>query len=106
SNNNKNLKYVWEVREESTDRKSGGDAEAEPPEVPGCIKNKGNNTILVKAPLKEGEYRLYVKVFGEGNKFCYANIPFYVKPADPFLPQPQKIKFKNYDLKSFENDNK
>ena len=75
------LKLTWSVVEESTNTKSGGDAESEPPAIPGLIKNKKGYTAEFKAPKKEGAYRLFVYAYDKKGHVAYVNIPFYVKPS-------------------------
>jgi hypothetical protein len=95
------LTYFWELAPESTDLKSGGDAEEKPAAINGKISGNGNDEIILKTPLKEGKYRLFVSV-SDGKKIAYTNIPFYVE-NDPSLAEKQ-IRFKNQTLKSFENE--
>ena len=95
------LTYFWELAPESTDLKSGGDAEEKPAAINGKISGNGKDEIILKTPLKEGKYRLFVSV-SDGKKIAYTNIPFYVE-NDPSLAEKQ-IRFKNQTLKSFENE--
>ena len=76
--NSDKLNYTWELFPESTDLKTGGDAENKPVSIPGKIKGKSKSTITLKAPNTEGRYRLFVKV-SDGKKVAYTNIPFYVQ---------------------------
>ena len=95
------MTYFWELAPVSTDLKSGGDAEEKPAAINGKISGNGNDEIILKTPLKEGKYRLFVSV-SDGKKIAYTNIPFYVE-NDPSLAEKQ-IRFKNQTLKSFENE--
>ncbi len=74
------LAYYWEVKPESTQVGEGGDYEPEPPSLEGLL-NEGANLaeITLKAPEKEGAYRLFVYVKDGQNNAAHANIPFYVK---------------------------
>lgn len=72
------LKFEWSVREESTDRKSGGDAESEPPSVPGSIVSPDGPRVTVKTPAKPGSYRLFVIVRDGKGGASADNIPFRV----------------------------
>lgn len=72
------LTYHWEVMEESTDLKSGGDFETTPRKLPECIEEPQNNKIVVKSPAKPGAYRLFVYVFDGNGHAAHANVPFYV----------------------------
>jgi len=74
------LRYYWEVRRESTDRREGGDAERVPEEVPKCIvraDDSGNATIRV--PSAPGAYRLFVTVRDGKGSGCIDNWPFFVE---------------------------
>lgn len=92
------LSYKWELYQESTDLKSGGDAENKPPLIYGKIKGSSKNEIILKAPLTEGRYRLFVFVNDE-EKVAYMNVPFYVE-NDPGIAA-KKVRFKSQTLKSF-----
>jgi hypothetical protein len=74
---NDRLSYTFEIMPESTDLKTGGDFETKPPVIASVHSEKGSAQL--KAPDKEGAYRLlfYVRD-GKGN--CgTANIPFFVE---------------------------
>lgn len=73
------LKIEWEVRAESTDRKVGGDAEAEPPAFPECIVRQQNTQATIRAPRKPGAYRLFVTVRDGQGGASKDNFPFFVK---------------------------
>lgn len=75
---NDSLKYEWSVREESTDRKSGGDKESEPPAVSGCIASEDGPKATIKTPSKPGSYRLFVIVRDGKGGASADNIPFRV----------------------------
>ncbi len=75
-----NLKIDWQVVSESTDVKSGGDAESAPPSIPGVIKSKSKNSMEFEAPKTEGAYRVFVFAYDQQGNMAYFNIPFYVKP--------------------------
>lgn len=75
---NNPLKLEWKVVEESSDRRVGGDAEAEPPAVPGCIVSQNGNTVKLKTPSKKGAYRLFVVVRDGKGSASADNIPFRV----------------------------
>jgi hypothetical protein len=97
--NNDKLIYSWELYPESTDLKSGGDAEMKPPQLTGCLKGKNKSVVQLKAPHQEGRYRLFVKVF-DGEKLAYMNIPFYVSPDE----LDKRIHFEAQTLKSFDEE--
>ena len=73
------LQVMWEVREETRDAKSGGDAEAVPRDFPAAIQSSDNQKAQIQAPSEAGSYRLYVWVFDNKGGFATANIPFQVK---------------------------
>jgi len=73
------LTYAWQVREETSDPREGGDREAVPPVVPNAIVKQAGSKITFHTPKKPGAYRLFVEVRdGKGN-VATANVPFYVK---------------------------
>ncbi len=74
------LRYVWDIRAESTDRKQGGDKEAAPPSFPDAIvAGQGTSKITIKAPQSEGGYRLFVTAYdGQGGAVAH-NVPFHVE---------------------------
>ena len=74
------LRYVWDIRAESSDRKTGGDAEAAPPSFAKAItRGQGSRRISFKAPKQPGGYRVFVTVFdGQGGAAAH-NLPFQVK---------------------------
>ena len=77
------LTVRWEVRSESTDRREGGDREAEPPPHPESIVEAVGKDLAFKAPTLTGPCRLFVFVYdGKGNA-ATANVPFLVKEASP-----------------------
>jgi hypothetical protein len=80
------LSYSWEVMEESTERKVGGDAESVPNRLPGLIADPKQSEITLKAPDKAGAYRLFAYVFDGKGHAAHSNIPFHV---DGFLDKVQ-----------------
>lgn len=75
------LTYAWEVMEESTDLKWGGDLESKPRTLPNCFVDSKKSEVQLKAPVKPGAYRLFVYVFDGRGHAAHANIPFYVDSA-------------------------
>lgn len=74
------LRYVWDIRAESTDRKIGGDAEAAPPSFATAIKQgQGTARIEFKAPNIAGAYRVFVSVFDDQGGAAVHNVPFLVE---------------------------
>jgi len=73
------LEYRWEVREESSDRREGGDAERPPAEVPGAVAADGSTgRATVTAPTRAGAYRLFVTVLDGNGSGCTDNWTFHV----------------------------
>ena len=74
------LRYVWDVRAESSDRRTGGDAEAVPPSFPDVIRSgQGTRRVSLKLPRRAGAYRVFVTVFdGKGGAAAH-NFPFNVE---------------------------
>jgi hypothetical protein len=73
------LHYRWEVREESSDRREGGDAERPPDEVPGAVVAAGSaGQATVTAPRRPGGYRLFVTVLDGNGSGSMDNWPFHV----------------------------
>ncbi len=74
------LAYTWQVIAESTDRKTGGAAEAAPPIIAGCIISPSGSKVTVRTPDQPGAYRLFVTVRDGQGGACTENVPFYVLP--------------------------
>lgn len=77
--NQDKLTVRYELLPESTDLKEGGDRENRPQPLNGLVNSINNTKATLKAPDKEGAYRLFVYVSDGHNKVATANIPFYVK---------------------------
>ncbi len=75
------LKIVWEILHETTDKRTGGDEEEKPAAVDGLIVKANNRSITFKAPFEKGPYRLFVYVYDQKGSGAHANIPFYVKTS-------------------------
>ena len=75
---NDKLGWSWSVVEESSDRKTGGDAEAVPPPVPGSIISQADGKVTIKTPEKPGAYRLFVIVRDGHGGASADNVPFRV----------------------------
>jgi hypothetical protein len=76
---NDKLTYAWQVREETSDPREGGDAEAVPPVVPGAVLQQAGPHITFRTPQKSGAYRLFVEVRDGKGSVATANVPFFVK---------------------------
>jgi len=58
----------------------GGDFEARPKAAENAISDAtGDGQATLKAPAKEGAYRLFIYISDGNNKVATANLPFYVK---------------------------
>lgn len=77
------LTTTWQVRQEATDLRKGGDLEAVPPEVTVTVLEQGPTLIRFRAPDTPGAYRLFATVRNrtpEGvEKAATANLPFLVR---------------------------
>jgi hypothetical protein len=81
----KSAKVWYEILPESTDIKSGGDAENRPPSIaykslgrlkPGTYRGQ---PLAFRVPSKPGAYRIFVYLEAEGF-VAYGNVPFFVEP--------------------------
>lgn len=75
---NDSLAYSWEVMEESTDLKTGGDLENKPKTLRGLIEDPRKSQSTLKAPAQPGAYRLFIYALDGRGHAAHANIPFYV----------------------------
>jgi hypothetical protein len=98
------LKYNWEIIPESTDIKSGGDAESKPEPIRGLFVARRNNELRFRAPAQEGAYRLFITITDGNEHAAYLNIPFYVVPRPIGSNQSRFVEFIEYDMDSFEID--
>jgi hypothetical protein len=73
------LTYRWEVMEESTDLKTGGDLESKPKSYKDLVIEVGAPETRFKAPTRPGAYRLFLYAFDQHNHAAHANIPFLVE---------------------------
>lgn len=73
---NDTLTYRWEIMPESTDLGWGGDHESRPETL---LNEIGQPNMVLKAPVTEGPYRLFVYVTDANNHAATANFPFFVK---------------------------
>jgi hypothetical protein len=78
-NGSPNLRAVWELLPESTDKRLGGDAEARPGQVEISNQNQRGTCMTFQAPGKPGSYRLFFYLYGEGNSVATASFPFLVE---------------------------
>ena len=75
---NDKLNYRWEILQESTDLKDGGDFENRPKAVQFKIINSNEGQLKFNAPTKKGAYRLFGYVDDGNEHAATANIPFKV----------------------------
>ncbi len=73
------LVYRWELRSESSDRKTGGDRELAPPAHPDALISADGPTGNFRAPTEPGAYRIFVYVVDPGGRAATANVPVLVK---------------------------
>jgi hypothetical protein len=77
---NDELRYEWQVIPESTDKKTGGDAERAPKPLNGIFRKTSFKARQVSftAPMKEGQYRLFLFAHDGKGKVATGNIPFQI----------------------------
>lgn len=73
------LSYRWELMPESTDIRSGGDAEAKPQAISFGKLSERDGTLKFRIPNREGPYRMFVYVYDGNGNAATANIPFFVE---------------------------
>lgn len=76
------IAYSWEIMEEATDLKTGGDFESKPKTLAGLIENPKKSEIALKAPTRPGAYRLFIYALDGKGHAAHANVPFYVDKQD------------------------
>jgi hypothetical protein len=75
---NDSLTAKWEVLSESEELDGNADKQVRPKPIAGALIEQNSNKVTLKAPKKEGAYRLYVYVYDGHNNIATANTPFYV----------------------------
>jgi hypothetical protein len=73
------LRYEWVLMKEATDLKVGGDHEATPESLKEAIASQADNVATLRAPVKPGNYRLFLYVRNGQGAAATGNIPFQVK---------------------------
>jgi len=92
------IRFLWQIIPESTDIRSGGDAESAPKALSGLMIRKKGNTAKLRAPQKEGAYRLFLTLTDGNGHYGYSNIPFYVIPRDADAKPAKAVSFKRMTL--------
>jgi len=92
------LRYYWSIVPESTDKRSGGDAEAAPLPVMGSLKSTKDGSMRGRVPKVEGPYRLFLFVEDGKGQVGTANLPFFVIPRPESAKQARAIEFKEINL--------
>lgn len=72
------LSYSWQIMQESTDLKTGGDFESTPKCLPELIAAPKEAEVSVRAPAQAGAYRLFSYIYDGKGHAAHVNIPFYV----------------------------
>ncbi len=73
------LDFAWELLPESTDIRSGGDAEARPDAVSFRVLSNENGVLRFRAPVKEGAYRMFLVIYDGNGNAATMNMPFFVR---------------------------
>ncbi|MEY5011173.1 MAG: hypothetical protein RLZZ253_2312 [Verrucomicrobiota bacterium] len=74
------LHAEWQVTAESTDRRSGGDAESEPGSFPDAVLEAKVTGAVIRTPDRPGNYRLFVIVRDGHGAASVENLCFRVEP--------------------------
>lgn len=72
------LRYLWQIKTESTATQVGGDFEAAIANLSGLINDPASQSPKLVAPTQAGAYRLFVYAYDGQGHAAHANIPFYV----------------------------
>ena len=72
------LQFEWSVIAETHDRRSGGDVEATPPTIPGCVVENNGDRARIQLPDTSGAYRVFIFLRDAHGGGSAANFPFYV----------------------------
>ncbi len=92
------VKVEWVIFPESNAVSAGGDFESALQPVLGSLSKRKDNSVHLRAPSKEGAYRLFVFVRDKDNRTAYANIPFYVLPRLELDPPAKSVRLKKQEL--------
>ncbi len=76
--------YEWQVIPESTDKKTGGDKERAPKPLNGIFKKSDfqKDKVEFNAPVRPGQYRLFLFAHDGNGNVATGNIPFLVEEAN------------------------
>ncbi|MBD1395648.1 hypothetical protein H9Q13_00585 [Pontibacter sp. JH31] len=78
------LQVKWEILPETVSEDGNTIKESKPHPVEGALAMSKDTKVALKAPQRDGAYRLYAYVYdGQGN-VATANFPFYVKAGNTF----------------------
>nr|WP_230392329.1 glycoside hydrolase family 2 TIM barrel-domain containing protein [Pontibacter sp. FD36] len=78
------LQVQWELLPETVSEDGNAIKEEKPDAISDAIQKTAGNNVTLKAPQRDGAYRLYAYVYdGQGN-VATANFPFYVKAGNTF----------------------
>ena len=77
------LRFEWELLPESTDIRAGGDVEARPDAVRLNIVDQEDGMLAIRAPRRDGPYRMFVYAYDGNGNVATANFPFYVGQPTP-----------------------
>ena len=69
----------WELRRESTDKRSGGDKEEVPATIRGVVQDASGQSCTLVVPNEAGHYRFFVFLTDGKGGAATANIPFRVE---------------------------
>ena len=92
------LKVTWQIIPESSDIRSGGDAESAPLPIPGSMMRKKQNSAKLRAPAREGAYRVFLTLTDGHGHYAYTNVPFYVIPRENAEIPAKAVSFKKQAL--------
>lgn len=94
---NDRLVVNWLIVPESTDIKSGGDAESAPLPVKRKVTKGSKDAVSIYAPSEDGGYRLFVFVYDGHGHYAYDNIPFWVNKRSAEMGQARGVQMKKFD---------
>ena len=77
------LRFEWELLPESTDIRAGGDVETRPDAVRLNIVDQEDGMLAIRAPRRDGPYRMFVYAYDGNGNVATANFPFYVGQPIP-----------------------